>query len=318
LRKDIDFSSTSEKNLMAAFIKPPLLKPGNQIMIVAPSGLVAEDYVQKAANIFESWGLKVLLSDNLFSSHHQYSGTDEQRLSDLQSALDNDEISAIISARGGYGALRIADKISLSRFARKPKWVVGFSDITVIHSILLKNGFQSVHGIMPINFTDLPANSKPIELLGQALFEGKIDYNLAVNKLNKTGTEKAALVGGNLSLLYAMQGTLYDLNTKDKILFIEDVGEQLYHLDRMLQSYRLAGKFDKLNGLIVGGLSQMEDKKIAFGQTAEEIVASVVEGYDFPVVFDFPAGHIHENCPLILGSEATLNITNTSVKIGFE
>jgi muramoyltetrapeptide carboxypeptidase len=303
---------------MSALIKPTLLKPGNQVMIVAPSGVVSDNYIQKASGVFESWGLKVLYGKSLFSSYHQFSGTDEQRLSDLQEALDNDEISAIICARGGYGTMRIIDRINLSSFNKKPKWLVGFSDITALHSLLFKAGFQSVHGIMPINFNDLPLSAKPIELLGQVLFEGKIDYSVKANPLNTPGTERAVLAGGNLSLLYALLGTPFDLDTRGKILFIEDVGEQLYHLDRMLQSYRLAGKFDKLNGLIVGGLTEMEDKKRPFGKTAEEIVASIVEGYDFPVIFNFPAGHIRENYPIIIGSETTLNVTPDSVKIRFE
>jgi muramoyltetrapeptide carboxypeptidase len=303
---------------MAAFIKPSLLKPGDKIMIVAPAGYVDKNYVQKATTVFESWGLKVLYGKNLFSEYHQFSGTDEQRLADLQEAFDNDEITAIIFARGGYGTLRIIDKISLARFQKKPKWIVGFSDITVIHSLLLNAGYQSIHAVMPINFTHLDEHAKPIELLHQVLFKGNIEYNLTPHKLNKPGTEKALITGGNLSLLYALKGTPFDIDTNNKILFIEDVGEQLYHLDRMLQSYRLAGKLDKLNGLIAGGLSDMEDKKRPFGKTAEEIVSSIVEGYDFPVVFNFPAGHIRENYPIIMGSETKLNVTSDSVQIRFE
>lgn len=303
---------------MVNLIKPPLLKEGDKIMIVAPAGVVSDNYVQKATSVFESWGLRVQFSKNLFSEFNQFSGTDEQRLADLQKAFDDDEISAIICARGGYGALRIVDKLNLNQFLKKPKWVVGFSDITVIHSLLLKAGVQSIHGLMPINFPDHTSDSKPVELLKQVLFEGKVGYNLPVHPLNKAGTEKAIITGGNLSLLYALSGTPYDINFRDKILFIEDVGEQLYHLDRMLQSLRLAGKFEKIVGLVVGGLSEMEDKKRPFGKTAEEIVASIVEGSDFPVVFNFPAGHIRENCPLILGSQVTMDVSDKSVKISFE
>ena len=303
---------------MAAIIKPPLLKPGDQIVIVAPSAVVGQDYVQKAADVFGSWGLKVSFGKNLFAVHHQFAGDDNQRLSDFQEALDDENISAIICARGGYGAIRIVDKLNLNRFVKKPKWVVGFSDITVIHSILLKAGIQSVHGVMPINFKNLPVSSKPVELLGQILFEGKLNYQLESNKLNRVGTEKAMLTGGNLSLLYALKGTPYDIDTTRKILFIEDVGEQLYHLDRMLQSYKLAGKFEKLKGLIVGGLSEMEDKKRPFGKTAEEIIASIVEGYNFPIAFNFPAGHLKENYPVLLGSETQLEVNSGGVNIRFE
>jgi muramoyltetrapeptide carboxypeptidase len=303
---------------MTTYLKPSLLKTGSKIAIVAPAGNVSGDYVQKAVTIFESWGLKVELGKNLFSESFQFSGTDAQRLSDLQETFDNEEISAIICARGGYGSLRIADKINLGGFRKKPKWVAGFSDITVIHSLLLSAGVQSIHSLMPINFTDLEVKAKPIELLRQSLFEGKLEYNLNSHSLNRAGTEKAVVVGGNLSLLYALKGTPLDIDTDNKILFIEDVGEQLYHLDRMLQSLRLAGKFNNLVGLIVGGLTEMADKKRPFGKTAEEIVASVVEGYDFPVVFDFPAGHQPNNCPLILGSKTTMNVSSESVLIRFE
>jgi muramoyltetrapeptide carboxypeptidase len=303
---------------MAAYIKPPLLKTGSKVAIVGPAGNVSEDYVQKAVAIFESWGLKVILGKNLYSDYHQFSGTDGQRLSDLQEALDDDEVSAIISARGGYGSLRITDKISLDSFLKKPKWIAGFSDITVIHSLLLNAGVQSIHSLMPINFTDLEVNAKPIELLRQSLFEGKLEYNLKSHSLNRAGTEKSVVVGGNLSLLYALKGTPFDIDTDNKILFIEDVGEQLYHLDRMLQSMNLAGKFERLGGLIIGGLTEMQDKKRPFGKSAEEIVASVVEGYNFPVVFDFPAGHQPNNCPLILGSKTTMNVSRESVLIRFE
>ncbi|MBN2486489.1 MAG: LD-carboxypeptidase [Bacteroidales bacterium] len=302
---------------MPALLKPPLLKPGDHVIIIAPAGFVSDDYVHKASKIFESWGLKVLHGENLFMRHNQFSGTDKQRLADLQEALDNDEVSAIICARGGYGTLRIADRLNLSQFIKKPKWLVGFSDITVLHSILTKLGIQSVHSLMPINFSNLPESAMPIELLRQALFEGRLNYTPAPSAYNRQGTEKAVVTGGNLSLLYALTATPFEIDTRNKVLFIEDVGEQLYHLDRMVQSLRLAGKFDQLNGLIVGGLSEMEDKNTPFGQTAEEIVASAAQGYDFPVVFDFPAGHIAENCPVILGSEATLEVTVNSVKISF-
>jgi muramoyltetrapeptide carboxypeptidase len=303
---------------MASLIKPLLLKSGNLVTIVAPSGIVSESYVTKAVNVFESWGLKVKLGKNIFAEHFQFAGTDEQRLADLQQALDDNNNSAIICARGGYGAIRIADRISINRLAKKPKWVVGFSDATVLHSIIQNAGIQSVHALMPINFTDLSTDEKPIELLRQVLFEGKMEYNLPPFGLNKTGTERAVVTGGNLSLLYALSGTPYEIDTTGKILFIEDVGEQLYHLDRMLQSYRLAGKFSKLKGLIVGGLTEMEDKKRPFGKTAEEIVSSVVEGYNFPVIFNFPAGHQKDNCPLILGSETLLDVTPDSVKVRFD
>jgi muramoyltetrapeptide carboxypeptidase len=294
-----------------------LLKPGDKIILVAPSGIVTGDYIQKAVKIFESWGLKVILGENLFSSYHQFAGTDEQRLSDIQAALDNHEISAVVCARGGYGLMRITDKINWNNLLKKPKWVVGFSDITVLHACLLKRSIQSIHSLMPINFNDQPLNSKPLEYLKKLLFDGTIEYTLPSNALNLQGSAKGIVTGGNLSLLYALMGTPLELKTDERILFIEDVGEQLYHLDRMIQSLRLAGKFDKIKAMIVGGLTEMTDKKIPFGFSPEEIITSVAKQFSFPVVFGFPAGHIKDNCPLLLGSEVSLNCENKSVSIQF-
>lgn len=303
---------------MAAFIKPPLIKTGDKIMIIAPSGVVSDDYIQKATEIFESWGIEVVYGKNLFASHNQFAGTDEQRLSDIQHAIDSDEINAVICARGGYGLIRIIDKIQWKKYLKKPKWIVGFSDITVLHASLLSNAIQSIHGIMPINIGDLQIGSKPVEYLGQVLFEGAIEYNLPGNSLNRAGNEEAIITGGNLSLVFALMGTPYEINTDRKILFIEDVGEQYYHIDRMMQSMRLAGKFDELKGLIVGGLTEMVDKKRPFGKTPEEIISEIVEEYDFPIIFNFPAGHIKDNYPLILGSECVLDINIQSAKVLFK
>lgn len=300
---------------MFKFVKPPVLIPGDKVAIVAPSGVVEEDYILKTTDILKKWGLKPVLGANLFASHHQFAGSDVQRLSDLQNALDTDDIKMVFCARGGYGLMRIVNQIHWYKFLQAPKWIAGFSDITVLHSAIQIKGVQSLHSIMPINIGKLSNSAKPLELLGEALFNGSLNYNIETHKLNRLGTEKAILTGGNLSLLYALAGTIFDTDWSGKILFIEDVGEQFYHIDRIMQSFRLAGKLDKLSGLIIGGLSEMTDKKRPFGRSPEEIISDAVEGFDFPVVFGFPAGHVPENYPLILGSEVSLEVNSDSVSI---
>lgn len=303
---------------MKTFIKPTLLQTGDTIALVAPSGVVEADYIEKSTRIFESWGLKVKHGKNLLAEYHQFAGTDSQRLSDFQEALDDGNIKAIVCARGGYGALRIIDKVNWHKFLQTPKWITGFSDITVFHSVLCNMGIQSLHCIMPINFKKYEGDSPAVTWMAKALFEGNVEYKIAAHPLCRPGTERAAIVGGNLSLLYALKGTSCDLNLNGNILFIEDVGEQLYHIDRMMQSFKLSGKFGEIGGLIVGGLSDMSDSKRPFGKTVEEIISEAIEGYSFPVVFNFPAGHINDNYPIIMGAETSLQVTSDSVEIKME
>jgi muramoyltetrapeptide carboxypeptidase len=300
---------------MTEFIKPAALKTGDKIAIVAPSGVVERDYIDKTSRILKNWGLKVVCGENLFEQHYQFAGSDAQRLADLQNAFDSEDIKAILCARGGYGIMRIIDQLHWYKFMQSPKWIAGFSDITALHAAIQNKGFQSIHSIMPINIGKLSESAKPIELLGSAMFKGKLEYAIDAHSLNRNGTEKAILIGGNLSLLYALSGTAFDFNWEGKILFIEDVGEQYYHIDRIMQSFRLAGKLDKLSGLIIGSLSEMSDSKSPFGRNPEEIIADVVQGFNFPVAFGFPAGHIPKNFPLILGSEVSLAVSSTAVSI---
>lgn len=303
---------------MSKLIKPPLLKPGDKVAIVAPSGRVDSEYIDKSASIFEDWGLEVVRGKHLLSEYHQFSGTDEQRLSDFQNAIDSEDTKAVICARGGYGAIRLLDKINWNKFKQNPKWVAGFSDITAIHFSIQQMRIQSIHSAMPINIGSLPRTSQPVELLGQALFEGVLEYELPADKLNISGTEVTTIVGGNLSILYALAASKYGIDIKNKILFIEDVGEQYYHIDRMMQSLRLSGKLEELSGLIVGGLTEMTDNKRPFGKNPKEIIYEAVEGFDYPVVFDFPAGHIPDNRPIIMGAETALEVTQDFVKVRFD
>lgn len=284
-------------------IQPPHLKKGDKIAIVASARKIVLEELDAAIRIFNSWGLEVVLSKNLFKQNNQFSGTDVERAADLQSALDDDSIKAIISARGGYGTIRIIDKIDFSKFIKNPKWVIGYSDITVLHSHIHTLGIQTLHATMPINFSK---NEEAVETLMKTLFAKEFAYEFDASVFNKKGVAEADVVGGNLSLLYALSGSVSDIDTKGKILFMEDLDEYLYHIDRMLLNLKRAGKLRHLAGLLVGGMTDMKDNAIPFGKTVEEIIIDAVKEYDFPVCFNFPAGHVDRNLALVLGKRMKL------------
>jgi muramoyltetrapeptide carboxypeptidase len=296
-------------------IAPPLLKKGDKIAIVAPAGRIDNEEIRPAIDILHSWGLEVILGANLLKTYHQFSGTDEERAADLQGVLDEASVKTIISARGGYGTLRIIDKLDFSLFCKNPKWVVGYSDITVLHSHIHKNfGLQTLHGPMPLHFTK---NDASTESLRKALFYGEFDYALEAHPLNRSGEVRAVIAGGNLSLLCALNGSSSGINTEGKILFIEDVAEHLYHLDRMMLSLKRSGMLDSLAGLIIGGLTEMKDGHIPFGKTAEEIVSEAVSGYKYPVSFNFPAGHVNKNFTLLFGRIANFSVSESLVSLNY-
>ncbi|MDL2262483.1 LD-carboxypeptidase [Bacteroidales bacterium OttesenSCG-928-I21] len=281
-------------------LQPNFLTLGSKIAIISPAGIVDEDYVFSASNSLKSQGFLPVVYPNALNKYHQFSGRDQDRLSDLQNALDNQEIKAILCARGGYGLLRIIDKIDFSNFLKSPKWVIGFSDITNLHLALNKMNAMSIHAQMTKAFHDNESFESVDSLI--KLLKGDIpNYELNINKLNRFGTAEAELIGGNLSILYSLQGTKFEPETDGKILFIEDLNEYLYHLDRMMLNLRLSGKLKKLKGLVVGSFTDMKDNQNSFGKTAYEIIKEHVSDYDFPVCFDFPAGHIKNNMPLVVG-----------------
>ncbi len=297
---------------------PPKLKNSDTISIVAPASVVKKEYIEQTVISLTQLGYNVILGKNIFSGFNQFAGTDEQRLYDFQSALNDRNIKAIFCARGGYGSVRIIDLMDFSEFRRFPKWIVGFSDVTVFHSVL--NGsyqIATIHSPMPVNY-DSPFFSENIQQLNSILRGKMPEITFSYNSLNRIGNCLGRLVGGNLSILYNLQATSYEIETKNNILFIEDVGEQLYHLDRMLNNFRMSGKFQKLKGLIVGGMTAMEDKKRPFGKTANEIIRETVQEYDIPVAFDFPAGHIDNNKPFILGAEIELSVKTNETSIRFK
>lgn len=293
-------------------IQPDFLKPGDTIGIVAPARKVAAEELADGIKILEGWGFKVQLGINLYKYQDQFSGSDIERAADLQAMLDDASVKAIISARGGYGTVRIIDHLDFSKFKQHPKWIVGYSDITVLHSHLHSMlQTQSIHSTMLINMQADKLNKDAIESLGKALTGVPLKYSVSPgsNKtLNRSGKAKGPLCGGNLSLLYALSGSVSDIDTAGKILFIEDLDEYLYHIDRMMMQLKRSGKLQTLAGLIVGGMSDMRENTVPFGKTAEEIIKENVQEYNYPVCFDFPAGHVKKNVALIMGANVELSV----------
>ncbi len=295
------------------FLIPPFLKKGDKIAITCPAKKLPNPMTD-AVKLLQSWRLEVVLGETVDASWHQFAGDDDLRARDLQRFIDDDSIKAIIAARGGYGTVRMIDKVDFSRFAQNPKWLVGFSDITVLHTHLLSNyNAQTIHGQMPVNIPD--ASARSLETLRKALFGEELSYRFTSHALNRSGKGSGILVGGNLSLLIAVSGSVSDLDYNGKILFIEDVSEYLYAIDRMMRNLKRAGKLQHLAGLIVGSFSDVKDNDIPFGQTVPEIIMDVVKEYNYPVCFDFPAGHIPDNCSLILGKTLNLSVKDKEVLV---
>lgn len=290
-------------------ITPPYLKPGDKVAIVATARKVSFAEMEPAIKVFKTWGLTVLTGNYLTADNNQFAGTDEERTSDMQQMLDDPEVRAIFCSRGGYGSVRIIDRLDFSKFVVAPKWIVGYSDITVFHSHISRNfGIETIHGTMPINFPADGTENPSIESLRKALFGEEIQYTVPGHYLNRRGSAQGQLIGGNLSMLYSLSATPSDIETDGKILFIEDLDEYLYHIDRMLMNLKRSGKLSNLAGLIVGGMSKMNDNTIPYGKTAEEIISDVIAEYDYPVCFNFPAGHLDENNALIIGREVDLSV----------
>lgn len=294
---------------------PPFLKKGDKIAITCPAKKLPAPMTDAIA-LLESWGLEVVLGETTVASYHQFAGDDDLRARDMQHFIDDDSIKAIIAARGGYGTVRMIDKVDFSNFAKNPKWLVGFSDITVLHAHLFANyQAQTIHGQMPVNIPDATAMS--LETLRQALFGEELYYEFDTHSQNRIGETTGILIGGNLSLLVAVSGSVSDPDYNGKILFIEDVGEYLYSIDRMLRMLKRAGKLENLAGLIVGGFTDIKDNDIPFGQSVPQIIMELVKEYDYPVCFDFPAGHIPNNHSLILGRQISLTVSNGHVKTNY-
>ena len=297
-------------------IIPEKLKVGDKIGVISSARKITTEELNPAIKTIESWGFKVILGKNLFKEDDQFSGTIEQRAADLQGMIDDNSIKAILCARGGYGTVQIIDYINFTNLKKNPKWIVGYSDVTVLHSHLNNLGIASLHASMPINF-ELNTNES-LQSLKNALFGNLNRVEGNAHLFNKFGKIEGEIVGGNLSILYSLLGSQSDINTASKILFIEDLDEYLYHIDRMMISLKRNGMLSKLKGLIVGGMSDMNDNSISFGKTAEQIILDYTKDYDFPICFGFPAGHLSDNRCIRFGTNSVLEINKNGVSLSQE
>ena len=314
------FELSSQTSANNKLIKPEYLTKGDTIAIVAPSGVLKnyDNYINKAKELLKSWGLNVIVGKNVFNDDGHFAGTDNERTLDFQNALDDKSIKGIWCARGGYGAVRVIDNLNFEKYKLEPKWIIGYSDITAIHNELHILNSESIHAIMCKSLNELDIdNSESVSLLKKTLFGEKISYKIKTNSYNIEGSTSGKLVGGNLTLLHCMLGSKSSINTEGKILFIEDLGEYLYHIDRMLYSLKRAGYFDNLNGLIVGDFTDLRKNTTPFGRNLKELILEIVSDYNIPVLFDFPAGHGKENFPLILGRDIELIVEKEDSKIIF-
>lgn len=297
---------------------PPFLQSGDKIGIVAPASCIRyEDILPGISLLRDQWKLKIVEGKTLKSAYNQFSATDAERLDDLQTMLDDPSIKAVIAARGGYGCSRIIDNIDFANFIKSPKWIVGFSDLTVILAQLHQLGYAGIHAPMVKSMT-LEGAEKGAESLRQLLFGELPGYSVAPHALNKTGSVVAEMVGGNLCILAHLIGSPTQIDTEGKILFIEDVNEYLYNLDRMMIQMKRAGKLSHLAGLIVGQFTDMRDNSSpSFGKTAYEIIHEHIAEYDYPVSFDFPVGHVADNRAIGVGMNAYLDVNNDGVELHF-
>ena len=286
------------------------LKPGSKIAIAAPARMVTPDEMQFAINWLKEKGFVPVYDDRLFAQHYIFAGDDNFRAAVFQHYLDDEDIEAIWIARGGYGSIRIIDKLDFTQFLQHPKWIIGFSDGTVFHGKLNRLGVPSLHAAMPFYFENKTPEAK--HALFDALLGKPLQYEFPSHPLNKNGVMEGEIVGGNLSVLYGMMGSNTFPELDGKIFFIEEVDEYIYHIDRMMHALKRAGKLENLKGLIVGGLTQIKDNSHPFGMTAEQVIAEAVAEYNYPICFGFPAGHFDDNRPLFFGLESRIEVTEAS------
>ncbi|MDJ1471629.1 S66 peptidase family protein [Xanthocytophaga flava] len=294
-------------------IQPPYLQKGSKVALVSPAKTVSRENVLPAIEILKSWGLKVVIGKYAFAEHFQFAGTDKQRTQDLQKMLDDPEIKAIFCIRGGYGTTRIIDNLDFNKFQQHPKWIIGYSDITALHLHIHNLGIQSIHATMPLLFTRDSAQS--LQTLKSALGLDKTDIREYPLIAKRKGTANGQLIGGNLSLMVSCIGTASDVDTAGKILFLEDIDEYLYHIDRMMIQLKRAGKLRNLAGLIVGHFTAMKDNDKPFGKEVNEIIWDAVKEYNYPVCFGFPTGHDAENHALVCGSTIQFTVHSKQVSL---
>nr|WP_291118704.1 LD-carboxypeptidase [Flavobacterium sp. UBA6135] len=297
-------------------IVPPYLQKGDTVAIVATARKHLNDDLKNIQEFLENWGLKTVIGSSIGLDNNQLAGTDEERAKDFQTQIDNPNVKAIWCVRGGYGTVRIVDLLDFSKFKQNPKWIIGFSDVTVLHSHLNNLGFQSIHGMMPVNIPRATPEAK--ESLRKALFGEPLSYAIPYDSMNKIGTTRGELVGGNLSILYSLFGSNSAVDCSDKILFLEDLDEYLYHVDRMMMNLKRNGCLESLKGIVVGSMTKMKDNDIPWGKNALEIIEDITKKYNIPMVYNFPAGHIPDNRALVFGRQVLLEVSESGTVLKFE
>lgn len=293
---------------------PPYLKPGDTIGIVSTASKIERDVVMPAVELLQNVGFDVRFGASVFAKHHQFAGSDTLRTADLQQMMDDKRVKAILCSRGGYGTLRTLQQLDWKKFETHPKWIIGFSDVTVLHSALNTKRIASLHGVMPKHFVESGQASHSFSTLLNALTGGENQYTAPASQYNIEGRAEAELVGGNLSILFSLRGTPFDIDTRGKILFIEDLAEYYYHIDRMMMNLKTGGVLSGLKGLIVGGFSGLLDNETPYGYTLQQIILDAIKEYQFPVAFDFPIGHQPDNFALKTGCVAKLEVSEQGTK----
>lgn len=296
---------------------PDFLKEGDEVRIISPSGVIDPTLVDGAIILLASWGYKA--TEGMFTRNAlgRFAGNEQERFTDLQQALDDPNVKAILCSRGGYGLAQIIDRIDFSRFIKHPKWVIGFSDVTILHQALLSTGIISLHSAMAKQFTELPAKAEPLVMIENILRGDIPSYKITTNNHNRSGIGKGKLIGGNLSVFMGMRGTRYDLPFKNSILFIEDIGEKPYQIDRMMQNLRISGALSQLSGLLIGQFTEYEEDP-EMNKTLFQIIADAVKEYNYPVSYNFSAGHVDNNFPLLMGANAELKVTDRGASLSFQ
>jgi len=298
-------------------IQPAFLKPGDEVAIISPSSYIGEDLLIEAVAFLEKWGLKVRTGKNAAKRNGPFAGNDEERLNDLQEMTSDPDIKAVFCSRGGYGLLRIINRVDFSALNKSPKWYAGFSDITILHTWLNDVcGVISIHGEMPVNFHNSVKTNDTFVSLKQALF-GELRSIEWEGNFFRSRDVSGELTGGNLSLLYSLMGSRAELITRGKILFIEEVGECYYHVDRMLTSLKLAGKLDELSALVVGGMNEISESKIPWGKNIEKTILDIVSEYNYPLLFSFPAGHVADNRAFYIGKQAKIEVNSNRAILSY-
>lgn len=310
-----------EQNSPMTLKQPPYLKTGDTIAIVAPSGILnnRNDEIQRAIALLKSWGLHAIVGKHVFSKDNHFAGTDDERCEDFQNAIDNPKVKAIWCARGGYGTVRILDKLDYTKLKEQPKWLIGYSDITALHNQFHNLGLESIHALMCVSLTEDNKNlEQTIETFKAAIFGNPISYTLSGSKYNKIGSVTGQLVGGNLTVLHTMLGSNTSIDTSGKILFFEEIGEYEYHIDRMLQSLKRAGYFNNCKGVIVGDITKVRKNTTPWGKPIEQLILDALSEYDFPIAFNMPAGHEDDNRAMIFGRKIELKVNKDKSIIDFE